>query len=122
MFVGRGVEAPRRGAVSRGVRMNHSLLVRRASTVLIAALLSCGGGTSPFSGSGSVAVSPASLTLTPGAKATFSATMGGSPDSAVTWSVLESGGGSITSGGVYDAPIPAGVALRDHGHGSLHGG
>jgi hypothetical protein len=47
-----------------------------------------------------VTVSPASATLSPGAKQTFRATISGSSNTTVTWSAT---GGTITSGGVYTA-------------------
>lgn len=40
---------------------------------------------------------------------TFMATVSGAVNSQVTWSVLESGGGSIASGGTYQAPPVAGM-------------
>jgi hypothetical protein len=54
-----------------------------------------------------VAVSPATRTLAAGASATFAATVGGTADTAVTWSVRESACGSITAGGLYTAPSAA---------------
>ena len=42
--------------------------------------------------------------LNTGASGTFTATVTNSPNQAVTWSVVEPGGGSITSDGVYTAP------------------
>jgi hypothetical protein len=54
-----------------------------------------------------VTVSPASATVTGGANQAFTASVQGtnSPSQAVLWSVT--GGGSITSGGVYTAPATA---------------
>ena len=50
----------------------------------------------------SVAVSPTSVSLAGGGQRQFTATVYGTTNSAVTWSV--SGGGSITSAGLYSAP------------------
>lgn len=57
----------------------------------------------------SVSISPNTKTLTTGATATFSATVFGSANQSVTWSVVESDGGSITSAGVYTAPAIPGT-------------
>jgi len=48
----------------------------------------------------SVAVTPNAPSLTTGATATFSATVFGSTNQSVTWSIVENGGGSITSIGL----------------------
>jgi hypothetical protein len=52
----------------------------------------------------SVTVSPSYLGLLPGATQIFTATVAGTNNQAVTWSVVESGGGSITTAGLYTAP------------------
>lgn len=47
----------------------------------------------------------------------FTATVTGSADTAVTWAVVEAGGGTITAGGVYTAPAAPGtyhVAATSH--------
>ncbi len=64
-----------------------------------------------------VAVSPASATVSLGAQKAFAAAVTGSANTAVTWSVLGgSGNGAVTSAGVYFAPSvlpnPATVTLR----------
>ncbi|MHB8405127.1 MAG: hypothetical protein ACYDCJ_06870 [Gammaproteobacteria bacterium] len=52
----------------------------------------------------SVSVSPASATLPPGEPLTFSATVLGTQNTAVNWSIVEGpSGGSITSTGAYTA-------------------
>jgi len=57
-----------------------------------------------------VAVSPANVTLPPGATLTFKATVSGTQNTAVTWSVTEgANGGSITSTGVYTATQTTGT-------------
>lgn len=65
------------------------------------------GGGAPVSVS--VSVLPGTKSLLAGATTTFSATVFGSANQSVTWSVAETGGGSITSAGVYTAPTTAGT-------------
>lgn len=60
------------------------------------------------SGPLSVSISPARTTVDACRTVTLSATVTGSTDRAVAWSVQESGGGTITSAGVYTAPSTAG--------------
>jgi chitinase len=55
----------------------------------------------------SVTVNPPSVSLGAGGTAQFAATVSGSADQTVTWSVVEAGGGSITAGGLYTAPATA---------------
>ena len=57
-----------------------------------------------------VTVSPAQVTLSAGATQQFTATVTGTPNTAVTWSVQEgAAGGSITQGGLYTAPAALGT-------------
>ncbi len=57
-----------------------------------------------------VTVSPTTPTLLTNATQTFTATVTGSANTAVTWAVQEgASGGAITSGGVYTAPASAGT-------------
>lgn len=56
-----------------------------------------------------IGVSPTMATLNMGATQAFSATVTGSPNTAVTWSVVEADGGSITPAGVYTAPARLGT-------------
>jgi hypothetical protein len=57
-----------------------------------------------------VAVSPATITMDACTSTTFKATVSGSSDQAVTWSVAEgSAGGAVTSAGAYTAPSSAGT-------------
>lgn len=74
--------------------------------------LACGGttGEEPASKPVSVQISPATVSLAIGAQQTFQATVTGTTNTAVTWSVEEGAlGGSITSGGVYTAPASPGT-------------
>lgn len=56
-----------------------------------------------------VSVSPSSVTLNSGATQQFSASVSGNSNTAVSWSVVESGGGSISASGLYTAPASAGT-------------
>ena len=54
-----------------------------------------------------VTIDPSEFTLNPGYAWVFHATVTGTSDTRVTWSVAESGGGQIDSNGVYTAPSSA---------------
>lgn len=56
-----------------------------------------------------VSVSPVSQHVLAGASLPFTATVTGTSNSAVAWSVVEPGGGSIASSGLYTAPTTAGI-------------
>ncbi len=58
---------------------------------------------------GTVAVTPSTVGVPAGQTQQFSATIGGTPSTAVSWSVLEADGGTITAGGLYTAPAVAGT-------------
>ena len=100
--------------------------MKRASILLIGLCLlvpaGCGGGGSAPGGASPVAIaesreqtitvtiSPTALTIVAGKSETFMATVVGSDNKAVLWSVQEgAGGGSITDGGRYTAPTKPGV-------------
>src|SRR5690242_3469411 len=58
----------------------------------------------------SVSISPGVATIAPGAAQTFSATVAGSSNGAVVWSVQEgAAGGSVDAAGHYTAPTAAGT-------------
>jgi Family of unknown function (DUF6519) len=57
----------------------------------------------------SVAISPSDMGLTTGHSQQFTATVTGTNDPTVNWSVQEAGGGSVTSSGFYTAPAAAGT-------------
>jgi hypothetical protein len=57
----------------------------------------------------SVSIQPGTKSLTVGAAATFTATVFGDANQLVTWSVVEPGGGTITSAGLYTAPATPGT-------------
>ncbi|MGC1452671.1 MAG: hypothetical protein WA830_21790, partial [Candidatus Sulfotelmatobacter sp.] len=74
-------------------------------------LAGCGGsnsGTQPAAQL-SVSVSGVAAPLNTGASHTFTASVSNSANQAVTWSVVEPGGGSITHSGVYTAPSTPGT-------------
>jgi hypothetical protein len=56
----------------------------------------------------SVVISPTSASVNPAGTQTFTATVSGSTNTAVTWSVEETGGGSVTQAGLYTAPSTTG--------------
>ncbi len=56
-----------------------------------------------------VQASPAVALLAPGATQQFSATVTGASDETVVWSVLETGGGTISSDGLYTPPPSSGT-------------
>ena len=65
--------------------------------------------TSGAAGTVSVSVAPTSTTLAVNGTVQFTATVGGTSNTAVSWSVA-SGGGTVSSSGVYTAPASAGTA------------
>lgn len=83
--------------------------------VLILALLpflGCGGGSSngpPAAATVTVSVSPAVVTVPAGQSQAFLATVGGTSNSAVTWTVLPASSGAISSGGLFTAASTAGT-------------
>lgn len=73
-------------------------------------LTSCGGGSTQATPSViSVTITPNMNTVPQGGTQAFFATVQGSSNQAVTWSVQEGAGGSITSAGMYTAPNTPGV-------------
>lgn len=56
-----------------------------------------------------VRVSPSSASLVTGATQQFTATVTGSANTAVTWSVQELSGGTITIDGLYASPATTGT-------------
>jgi hypothetical protein len=67
--------------------------------------VSCASTTNPTV---SVTISPTSASLAPGETRAFTATVSGTTNSAVTWSVTESAGGTVDSTGHYTAPASTG--------------
>ena len=52
-----------------------------------------------------IAISPSLVSITPGGRVTFTTSIGGTTNTTVNWSVQETNGGTITSAGVYTAPV-----------------
>jgi len=73
-------------------------------------LLGCGGGASGAGGGTAspalLEVSPSYVRLLPGATQSFSARLNGSADAAVVWSAAS---GTISSSGLYQAPVATGI-------------
>lgn len=76
--------------------------------ILLGAASGCGGGAGGTTEGVYVAVTPAKVTLAPNATYQFKATVSGSTNNNVTWSVSE-GTGSVTATGLYTAPGAAGT-------------
>lgn len=81
----------------------------RASSQANPAVSDTASVTVSVGGGATVAVSPKTVTLAPSANQQFSATVTGSANTSVTWSVIEPSGGSVTSGGMYTAPTTSGT-------------
>ncbi len=79
--------------------------------VLTACMFGCGsgsgGGVTPIDAT--VSITGASTPINIGASRTFTATVNHASNAAVSWSVVEAGGGSITQAGVYTAPLTPGT-------------
>jgi hypothetical protein len=78
---------------------------------LLAALTACGGDSSSAPTPApvvAVSIAPGSAAVSVGASQQFSATVTGSSNKAVTWTVVESNGGSIDAAGNYTAPMKSG--------------
>jgi hypothetical protein len=73
----------------------------------------CGGGggsaPAPPPAAVSVTLTPSGASLWTGGTQTFTATVSGTANPAVTWSVLEATGGTISASGLYTAPATAGT-------------
>ncbi|WP_049760102.1 glycosyl hydrolase family 28-related protein [Anaeromyxobacter dehalogenans] len=67
-------------------------------------------GSTPAPAPVAVAIGPSSAAVTAGGSAQFTATVSGSTNTAVTWSVQEgAAGGTVTASGLYTAPATAGT-------------
>lgn len=74
-------------------------------------LAGCGGGSTaaPAAASVAISVSPSSASLDQGTTQQFTATVTGSSNHAVTWSMQEASGGTITNAGMYTSPATTGT-------------
>ena len=93
------------------LRLQSSLCSRVLLSVFLLAvpfLISCGGGSAavnPPPPAVAVTISPSVVTLPAGGAQTFTPTVTGTSNTAVTWTIQEGAvGGTITSAGVYVAP------------------
>src|ERR1051325_10300363 len=80
--------------------------------ILTILLQACGGGSASGPQPGplvTVSVSAISAPLNTGATHTFSVSVANTSNTAVTWSVVEAAGGSITQAGTYTAPATPGT-------------
>jgi hypothetical protein len=77
-------------------------------TLLVVGLACGGGAPTPPPPVISVAITPAGTSVWTGGTQAFQATVSGSSNQAVTWSVVETSGGSISAAGLYTAPALAG--------------
>jgi hypothetical protein len=86
-------------------------LVMTLFTLSALLLTSCGGNSPalPVQKSVEMRIDPSSTTLDQGATRSFTATVTGSTNTAVSWKVAENGGGTITQAGLYTAPLAAGT-------------
>ncbi len=87
--------------------LRTSLIALFGSTTL-ALSLACGGGggggDTPAPAPIVVTVAPTTASILTGGTQTFTATVTGTTDTAVTWSVQEASGGSVNASGLYTAP------------------
>ena len=92
-------------------KWSQNLTLALSSALLL--ILSACGGSSPTPPVPQVAIQIAppsgGLAILATAKAQFSATVTGSINTAVNWSVAEVGGGTIDSSGIYTAPAAVGI-------------
>ncbi len=105
-------------ALAAKINTARALLRTRAITVAVLAvlglsLIACGGSKSssstPPPAVVAVATNVSAATVASTGTMTFTASVTGSSNTAVTWSVQEANGGTITAGGVYTPPSTAGT-------------
>lgn len=78
--------------------------------VCVLAFWGCGGGSGGGGGNPvTITISPTTATVNPAASQTFTATVGSTTNTTVTWRVQEAAGGTVTQQGVYTAPNTAGT-------------
>ena len=82
-----------------------------AALLLMVLLVGCGGGgnATPPGSHVTVTIMGASGVMDTGSSRTFTASVSNASTPAVTWSVVEPGGGSITQSGIYTAPATPGT-------------
>src|SRR5258708_5282508 len=81
-----------------------------AIAVFLTLLFGCGGGGGGGGGGVTGALAPTSATLGAGGSKSFAATVTNAANKNVDWTVVEgSAGGSVTTGGLYVAPLATGT-------------
>lgn len=99
----------------RDTRGRWAMRARAAALALCAVIAGCAGGGGngggPNCGSSvvSVSIEPGAATVVAGTTQPFVAAVTGTANTAVTWSVQEAGGGTISATGVYTAPTTTGT-------------
>jgi hypothetical protein len=86
-----------------------SLFAMPGVVVLVVSNFGCGGGTSSTLPPVTVTVVGPSAVLSTGSSFTLTATVHNASNSAVTWSIVQAGGGSVTASGWYTAPATPGT-------------
>ncbi len=110
VFTNAGFAITASTAVAGGATGSQSVSI--PATGLVGAALTLDCSKTPLCGvatSVQVAVNPPAPTLQPNATQQFAATVTGTSNTAVTWSVTESGGGSVSPTGLYTAPSAPGT-------------
>jgi hypothetical protein len=112
---GRGVSWSATAGTVSSAGYYNAPTVSTVTTALITARTTTGSTTTtvtirpsmlPGSSAIAVSISPASVTLKPGASQLFTATVSGTTNRGVTWSTTD---GTVTSGGVFTSPGVGGV-------------
>jgi len=80
---------------------------RNALAAASALLLACGGGDAPQAPA--AIISPGRTAVLPSGQQGFTSAIARAVDNGVTWSIVEAGGGNITSSGLYTAPSSTGT-------------
>ena len=96
-----------------GGLMRRTPIVENLLAISLCALaVRCSHSKASGAGAGTIAVAiqPAAVTIAPNQRIPFAATVAGTSDTAVTWSVLEgAAGGQVSGQGVYTAPADVGT-------------
>ncbi len=87
------------------MKMQRGVLV---PAIMGALFTACAGANVSGDSSTGVAIDPSSVSVPLGGQATFSAAVVNASSKAVTWSVVEVGGGTVSSTGIYTAPATEG--------------
>ena len=117
----RSVELSRSGMLRFDFMRSARSIVIGTCALLSIAAAGCGGGSSGSSSNPpptnvSISISPSSATIGFGSTAQFTATVSGSTNTAVTWTVTDVNGGTsnvgaISSAGLYTAPSATSASL-----------